>query len=341
VPAVLLLLLGGAALLTWRDRTACAACSGGGGSTGARRAGPGHAEATAAQAAAAAQPEQAPQQQQAPAFGGPGLLLSSAPAAGLLAAAPRLLPLTNFSALTTAALLDAHPALASQDARTLVRLHQELYCRCARAAGGAVGAGGALQRRAPAGRPSNWTPRLRRRLPRCSHPPPHPAAAARPVTVPLPPHPGPPRRPPPALPPAPRSGGFADSEPENSQRTMFSNVTMFVYGRDDIVSNSLTGAGRTWESDVSQRGRGRRARGAGSPPASRRRAAAATLAAPAGFLNCARPLNHFLSLLPPRPAGAPPDAVRDEGACPGVPRGAGVAQGVEGAAAPGGARHRR
>jgi len=41
-----------------------------------------------------------------------------------------LLPLTNFSALTTAVLLDAHGKIGTEQARGLVRLHQELYCRC-------------------------------------------------------------------------------------------------------------------------------------------------------------------------------------------------------------------
>jgi hypothetical protein len=45
-------------------------------------------------------------------------------------------------------------------------------------------------------------------------------------------------------------------EPPGSMRSMFSNVTMFVYGKDDIVSNSLTGMSRTWESEVGGDGRG-------------------------------------------------------------------------------------
>ena len=40
-----------------------------------------------------------------------------------------LLPLTNLSALTTAALLDAAGANHSREGRALVRLQQDLYCR--------------------------------------------------------------------------------------------------------------------------------------------------------------------------------------------------------------------
>jgi hypothetical protein len=40
-----------------------------------------------------------------------------------------LLPLTNFSALTTAALLDAGGGAGGDQARRLVRLHQDLFCR--------------------------------------------------------------------------------------------------------------------------------------------------------------------------------------------------------------------
>jgi hypothetical protein len=46
-----------------------------------------------------------------------------------MALAHRLLPLTNLSALSTAALLDAHPGIAPPEARALVQLQQELYCR--------------------------------------------------------------------------------------------------------------------------------------------------------------------------------------------------------------------
>lgn len=48
-----------------------------------------------------------------------------------LSLAYRLLPLTNLSALTTAALLDAAQSNASAHGRRLVRLHQDLYCRWA------------------------------------------------------------------------------------------------------------------------------------------------------------------------------------------------------------------
>lgn len=46
-----------------------------------------------------------------------------------LSLADMLLPLTNLSSLTTAALLDAHRPLSSSSARGLVRLYQDLYCR--------------------------------------------------------------------------------------------------------------------------------------------------------------------------------------------------------------------
>ncbi|GBG00519.1 hypothetical protein Rsub_13269, partial [Raphidocelis subcapitata] len=47
-----------------------------------------------------------------------------------------LLPLTNLSSLSTAALLDSHPGITPAEARQVVRLHQELYCR-SQARGGA------------------------------------------------------------------------------------------------------------------------------------------------------------------------------------------------------------
>ena len=43
--------------------------------------------------------------------------------------AHRLLPLTNLSALSTAAMFDAAPGISSAEGRGLVRLYQELYCR--------------------------------------------------------------------------------------------------------------------------------------------------------------------------------------------------------------------
>ena len=68
--------------------------------------------------------------------GGSGLALS-APAAPQPANPPvnltlahHLLAMTNLSAVTTAALLDAAGAgLSSADTRALVQLHQTLYCR--------------------------------------------------------------------------------------------------------------------------------------------------------------------------------------------------------------------
>lgn len=54
---------------------------------------------------------------------------ASSPALVDLSLAHRLLPLTNLSSLTTAALLDAHPGLSPAEARELVRLQQELHCR--------------------------------------------------------------------------------------------------------------------------------------------------------------------------------------------------------------------
>jgi hypothetical protein len=132
VPAALLLLFGAVVLLAWRDRTGCAVSADGG-----RRAGPGKQQQPFPEQQRREQSDeqqqqhqqQQQQQQQSAQLGGPGLLLSAA-AAGLVKQAPRLLPLTNFSSLTTAALLDAQPGVSSGDARDLVRLHQEFYCRC-------------------------------------------------------------------------------------------------------------------------------------------------------------------------------------------------------------------
>jgi len=40
-------------------------------------------------------------------------------------------------------------------------------------------------------------------------------------------------------------------DPPGSARTKFNNVTMFVYGKDDIVSDNLRGPQHTWEGGVS------------------------------------------------------------------------------------------
>ncbi|GBF94364.1 hypothetical protein Rsub_06986 [Raphidocelis subcapitata] len=82
-----------------------------------------------------------------------------------------LLPLTNLSSLSTAALLDSHPGITPAEGREVVRLHQDLYCSA------------------------------RMHLP----------------------------------------------DPPGSARTLFSNVTLFVYEKGDIVSDSLRGASRGWE----------------------------------------------------------------------------------------------
>jgi hypothetical protein len=109
-----------ATLLAWQLLAPPAAC-------GPRRL----ARAPAAAAAATAPPPAALPAPAPPAPGTPPLVD--------LRLAHRLLPLTNLSALSTAALLDAAPGLGPADARALVRLHQELHCRCAcvRQAGGA------------------------------------------------------------------------------------------------------------------------------------------------------------------------------------------------------------
>jgi hypothetical protein len=99
--ALLLLLLGGAVLAAWRGR---------------RGAAPGCPPAAWRPAAA-------------PSSALPVAPRSALPGLNLAAQAHRLLPLTNFSALTTVALLDAHPGASSAERRELVRLHQELYCR--------------------------------------------------------------------------------------------------------------------------------------------------------------------------------------------------------------------
>ena len=40
-------------------------------------------------------------------------------------------------------------------------------------------------------------------------------------------------------------------DPPNSARSLFSNVTMFVYAKDDVVSDNLRGPMRNWENLVS------------------------------------------------------------------------------------------
>ena len=94
-----------------------------------------------------------------------------------LSLAHRLLPLTNLSAVTTAALLDAYPGLSPTEARELVQLQQELHCR------------------AIVGQP----------------------------------------------------------DPPGSARVTFgasATTVMLVYARDDVVSDSLRGKARAWESEA-------------------------------------------------------------------------------------------
>jgi hypothetical protein len=106
--------------------------------------------------------------------GGSGGAWRAPPAGPDMRLAPRLLPLTNFSALTTAALLDAHAGAGAAEARALVQLHQELYCRCVRDAG--AGSPGARALAAP---PRHAVaavsgPQPRRRGPEPAALPPHP-----------------------------------------------------------------------------------------------------------------------------------------------------------------------
>ncbi|KAF8057927.1 Serine/threonine-protein phosphatase PP1 isozyme 1 [Scenedesmus sp. PABB004] len=172
------------------------------------------------------------------------VLPPAAPAAGGggdLRGLEHLLPLTNFSSLTSAALLDAGTARGADRAalRELVQLHQRLFC----ASGAHLQAlPGTTQARARAGRAG--TPPSRGGGVR--------AARLAPTTR---------RRPEPRAAPPPPS----------PRQVPFGNVSLHVYDGRDIVSDQLKGRYHTWENAEVQemlwcaraRGGGRRAAGAG------------------------------------------------------------------------------